>query len=31
VALELNGQVLTPDPEVTYQALLDTLLRGLAA
>jgi AcrR family transcriptional regulator len=31
VALELNGLVLTPSPAATYQALLDTLLRGLAA
>jgi AcrR family transcriptional regulator len=31
VALELNGLVLTPDPGATYLALVDTLLRGLAA
>jgi AcrR family transcriptional regulator len=31
VALELNDLVLTPDPAATYQALLDALLRGLAA
>lgn len=31
MALELNNLVLTPDPEATYRALLDTLLRGLAA
>jgi AcrR family transcriptional regulator len=30
VALELKGMVLTPDPETTYRALLDTLLRGTA-
>jgi AcrR family transcriptional regulator len=30
VALELKGLVLTPDPEVTYRALLETVLRGLA-
>jgi len=30
VALELRGQVLTPDPEATYQGLLDMLFRGLA-
>ena len=30
VALELKGLVLTPDPEATYRALLDTLIRGLA-
>jgi AcrR family transcriptional regulator len=29
MALELNGQVLTPDPEATYQGLLATLFRGL--
>jgi AcrR family transcriptional regulator len=29
VALELRGIVQTPDPEATYQALLDTILRGL--
>jgi AcrR family transcriptional regulator len=31
VALELKGLVLTPDPEATYQAGIDTMLRGLAA
>jgi hypothetical protein len=30
VALELNGLVLTPGPEATYAATLDTLVRGLA-
>ena len=30
VTLELQGLVLTPDPAATYQATLDTLLRGLA-
>jgi AcrR family transcriptional regulator len=30
VTLELQGLVLTPDPEATYQATLDTMLRGLA-
>jgi AcrR family transcriptional regulator len=30
VALELKGLVLTPDPEATYRALLETLLRGTA-
>lgn len=30
VALELRGLVLTPDPETTYRALLETLIRGLA-
>lgn len=30
VALELKGLVLTPDPEATYRALLETILRGLA-
>jgi len=30
VALELKGLVLTPDPEATYRATVDTLLRGLA-
>jgi hypothetical protein len=29
VTLELQGLVLTPDPEATYRATLDTLLRGL--
>jgi AcrR family transcriptional regulator len=31
VALELGGMVLTPDPEATYRAGIETLLRGLAA
>jgi AcrR family transcriptional regulator len=31
VALELKGLVQTPDPEATYRAALDTMLRGLAA
>jgi AcrR family transcriptional regulator len=31
VALELKDLVLTPDPEATYRATLDTILRGLAA
>jgi AcrR family transcriptional regulator len=30
VALELKGLVLTPDPEATYRALLQTLIRGFA-
>jgi AcrR family transcriptional regulator len=30
VALELQGLVLTPDPEATYRASLETLIRGLA-
>ena len=30
VALELKGLVLTPDPQYTYQALLTTIVRGLA-
>jgi AcrR family transcriptional regulator len=30
VALELKGLVLTPDPEATYAALLDTMIGGLA-
>jgi AcrR family transcriptional regulator len=30
VALELKGLVLTPDPESTYTAFLDTVIRGLA-
>jgi AcrR family transcriptional regulator len=30
VALELKGLVLTPDPEMTYRATVDTVLRGLA-
>ena len=31
VALELRGMILTPDPDVTFEAFLLTLLRGLAA
>jgi AcrR family transcriptional regulator len=31
VALELKGLMLTPDPAVTYQASVETLIRGLAA
>ncbi len=30
VALELKGLVLTQDPEATYRAFLETLVRGLA-
>ncbi|HEX7354081.1 MAG TPA: TetR-like C-terminal domain-containing protein [Mycobacteriales bacterium] len=30
-ALELTGLVLTPDPESTYEALIESLLRGLGA
>jgi AcrR family transcriptional regulator len=30
VALELKGLVLTPDPQATYAAFLDTVIRGLA-
>lgn len=30
VALELKGLVLTPDPDATYDAFLETLVRGLA-
>jgi AcrR family transcriptional regulator len=30
VALELKGLVLTPDPEATYRATVDTMLNGLA-
>jgi hypothetical protein len=30
VALELKGLVLTPDPDATYHALIDTFIRGLA-
>jgi AcrR family transcriptional regulator len=30
VALELKGLVLTPDPEATYGAFIDTIIRGLA-
>jgi AcrR family transcriptional regulator len=29
VALELKGLVLTPDPQYTYQAFLETIIRGL--
>jgi AcrR family transcriptional regulator len=29
VALELKGLVLTPDPERTYQSLIETLIQGL--
>jgi AcrR family transcriptional regulator len=31
VALELQGMVLTADPGATYQATIETMLRGLAA
>jgi AcrR family transcriptional regulator len=31
VALELNSLMLTPDAETTYRALVETVLRGLAA
>jgi len=31
VALELKGLILTEDPAATYRALLETLIRGLAA
>jgi AcrR family transcriptional regulator len=31
VALELQGMVLTADPEATYRATIETMLRGLAA
>jgi AcrR family transcriptional regulator len=31
VALELRGLIQTPDPEATYRAGADTILRGLAA
>jgi AcrR family transcriptional regulator len=31
VALELKGLVLTPDPEASYRALLETIFRGLSA
>jgi AcrR family transcriptional regulator len=31
VALELKGLIQTPDPEATYRASVDTMLRGLAA
>jgi AcrR family transcriptional regulator len=30
VALELKGLVLTPDPEATYRALLEMIIRGFA-
>ena len=30
VALEMNGLILTPDPEATYRATLGMVLRGLA-
>jgi len=30
VSLELRGMILTPDPEVTFEAFLLTLMRGLA-
>jgi AcrR family transcriptional regulator len=30
VALELKGLVLTPDPEATYRALIETIMSGLA-
>ncbi len=30
VALELKGMTLTPDPAATYEAYLETLIRGLA-
>ena len=30
VTLELQGLVLTPDPEATYRATFETMLRGLA-
>jgi AcrR family transcriptional regulator len=30
VALELKGLVLTPDPEATYRATVETMLNGLA-
>jgi AcrR family transcriptional regulator len=30
VSLELRGLVLTPDPPATYEAFLETILRGLA-
>jgi AcrR family transcriptional regulator len=30
VALELKGLIQTPDPAATYQAAIDTMLRGLA-
>jgi AcrR family transcriptional regulator len=30
VALELKGLVLTPDPQYTYRAFLETIFRGLA-
>jgi len=30
VALELKGLVLTPDPEASYRALIETIIRGLS-
>jgi AcrR family transcriptional regulator len=30
VALELKGLILTPDPAATYEAAVDTIIRGLA-
>ena len=30
VALEMKGLIQTPDPEATYRATLDMVLRGLA-
>jgi AcrR family transcriptional regulator len=30
VTLELKGLVLTPDPEASYRALLETIIRGLS-
>jgi hypothetical protein len=30
VPLELKDMILTPDPQATYEALLLTVLRGLA-
>jgi AcrR family transcriptional regulator len=30
VTLELKGRVFTPDPEASYSALFDTIIRGLA-
>lgn len=31
VTLEMQGKVLTPNPEATYRRLLDMIIRGLAA
>jgi AcrR family transcriptional regulator len=31
MALELQGMILTADPEATYRATIETMLRGLAA